>query len=123
KVLVGMNIRKAHARDTRIKWLGWLAAIIAAAAALSGCAGPSEEGGAGTGAPGKGDVTLVVGAYSVAKDAMAELLPMFQRQWLAETGQKVAFQESYEASGTQARSIVGGFEADVAILAMETDFD
>lgn len=106
-------------------FIGLVTAIMLTAAVLGGCAGPAEEGGseAGAGASGKGDVTLVVGAYSVAKDAMAELLPLFREQWLAETGQKVAFQESYEASGTQARSIVGGFEADVAILAMETDFD
>ncbi|CAM4452766.1 sulfate ABC transporter substrate-binding protein [Paenibacillus tarimensis] len=88
------------------------------------CAGPAEEEGTDPAtAPAKGDVTLVIGAYSVAKDAFAELLPMFQEKWKQETGQLVTFQESYEASGTQARSIVGGFEADVAVLAMETDLD
>jgi sulfate/thiosulfate transport system substrate-binding protein len=109
-------------------WKKLTAAALLLAIVLGGCAGPAEEGGngdagAGADALGKGDVTLVVGAYSVAKDAMADLLPLFREQWLAETGQKVGFQESYEASGTQARSIVGGFEADVAILAMETDLD
>ncbi|WP_238188446.1 sulfate ABC transporter substrate-binding protein [Paenibacillus sp. L3-i20] len=68
-----------------------------------------------------GDVTLVIGAYSVVKDAFAELLPKFQADWLQKTGQRVTFQESYEASGTQARAIVGGFDADVAVLAMEGD--
>ncbi len=101
-----------------------LTAALLLAVVLGGCAGPAKESSGGNAeALGKGDVTLVVGAYSVAKDAMADLLPLFREQWLAETGQKVAFQESYEASGTQARSIVGGFEADVAILAMETDLD
>ncbi|WP_128657138.1 sulfate ABC transporter substrate-binding protein, partial [Paenibacillus sp. 598K] len=71
----------------------------------------------------QGDVTLVIGAYSVVKDAMAELLPRFQAYWLEESGQTVAFQESYEASGTQARAIVGGFEADVTLLAMEGDVE
>nr|WP_054955890.1 substrate-binding domain-containing protein [Paenibacillus dakarensis] len=32
-----------------------------------------------------------------------------------------SFQESYKASGTQARSIAGGFEADVTLLALEGD--
>ncbi|MCK6074780.1 sulfate ABC transporter substrate-binding protein [Paenibacillus silvae] len=67
--------------------------------------------------------TLVIGAYSVAKDAVGELLPKFQEEWKAKTGQTINFQESYEASGTQARAIVGGFEADVALLAMESDID
>jgi len=70
-----------------------------------------------------GDVTLVVGAYSVAKDALQELLPIFEEKWLAETGQNIRLQESYEASGTQARAIIGGFEADIAIMAMEGDID
>lgn len=66
-------------------------------------------------------VTVVVGAYSVAKDAIEELLPLFQQKWLSETGQKIVYQQSYEASGTQARAIVGGFDADIALLAMEGD--
>jgi len=68
-------------------------------------------------------ITLIIGAYSVAKDALADILPAFQAEWQARTGQEIAFQQSYEASGTQARSIVGGFEADVALLAMESDMD
>jgi sulfate/thiosulfate-binding protein len=69
------------------------------------------------------ETTLVIGAYSVAKDALTEILPMFQQEWEQKTGQSVKFQESYEASGTQARAIVGGFEADVTLLAMEGDID
>lgn len=69
------------------------------------------------------EVTLVIGAYSVAKDAIEELLPLFEQKWLAQTGQKVIYQQSYEASGTQARAIIGGFDADIAILAMEGDLD
>lgn len=108
----------------RSKWLAALLTLGLLMTAAAGCASPSAEGGtAPSPAPGKGDATLVIGAYSVAKDAFAELLPMFQAKWEAETGQLVTFQESYEASGTQARSIVGGFEADVAVLAMETDLD
>lgn len=73
----------------------------------------------GTSAP--GDVTLVLGAYSVAKDALGDILPAFKAEWKARTGQIVTFQESYEASGTQARAIIGGFEADVTLLALEGD--
>lgn len=70
-----------------------------------------------------GEKTLVIGAYSVAKDALTEILPHFQQEWEEKTGQIVKFQESYEASGTQARAIAGGFEADVTLLAMEGDID
>lgn len=88
---------------------------------LAGC-GSAPEADGKEAAP-KGDVTLVIGAYSVAKDAMGEILPMFAADWKAKTGQSVVFEESYEASGTQARAIAGGFEADVTLLAMESDVD
>jgi sulfate transport system substrate-binding protein len=87
----------------------------------SGCGTKEESSAADTGQ--QGDLTLVIGAYSVAKDAMGEILPMFAEKWQAETGQKIVFQQSYEASGTQARAIAGGFEADVTLLAMEGDVD
>lgn len=89
---------------------------------LAGCAANNPQEGASA-AQVQGDVTLVLGAYSVAKDALQDILPIFQEEWKAKTGQKVSFQESYEASGTQARAIVGGFKADVGILAMENDFN
>lgn len=88
-----------------------------------GCSKQEEASGQNGTSTGDQSNTLVIGAYSVAKDAVGELLPEFQAVWKAKTGQTVHFQESYEASGTQARAIVGGFEADVALLAMESDID
>ncbi|WP_373230128.1 sulfate ABC transporter substrate-binding protein [Cohnella sp.] len=93
---------------------------------LAGCTGNQPlEGASATNATtnAQGDVTLVLGAYSVAKDALADLLPAFKADWKAKTGQNVSFQESYEASGTQARAIIGGFEADVTLLALEGDME
>lgn len=102
---------------------GRLAALMLAmlALAISGCAAEKDKAAEDT--PQQGDLTLVVGAYSVAKDAMGDILPLFAAKWKTETGQNIAFQESYEASGTQARAIAGGFEADVTLLAMEGDVD
>lgn len=102
---------------------GWLAVFMLAVLTLTaaGCGNAKEDSSANTAQ--QGDLTLVVGAYSVAKDAVGEILPMFAQKWQAETGQRIVFQESYEASGTQARAIAGGFEADVTLLAMEGDID
>jgi len=92
---------------------------------LTGCgSGQPEPAATASGvAAEKGDVTLVLGAYSVAKDALQEIMPAFKAHWKEETGQTVAFQESYEASGTQTRSIIGGFDADVTLLALKGDVD
>ncbi|MBB6730995.1 sulfate ABC transporter substrate-binding protein [Cohnella zeiphila] len=106
--------------------LAGLASVLTLALAVSACGG--GNGGAGQASPGsagggKGSVTLVIGAYSVAKDALQEIMPEFREEWKQKTGQDVKFQESYDASGTQARAIAGGFEADVAVLSMEGDID
>ncbi|OKP79447.1 sulfate ABC transporter substrate-binding protein [Paenibacillus helianthi] len=102
---------------------GWLAPLMLAmlALAVAGCGNGKESTAADS--PQHGDLTLVIGAYSVAKDAMGEILPLFAAEWKAKTGQTLTFQQSYEASGTQARAIVGGFEADVTLLAMEGDVE
>lgn len=102
------------------RWLPYLR-IMFILMLVSGCGKGDVQFGEATAAA--GDVTLVIGAYSVVKDAFEDLLPRFQEHWLKETGQRVVFQQSYEASGTQARAIAGGFEADVAVLAMEGDID
>jgi len=69
-----------------------------------------------------GSVTLILGAYTVPKDAYQnEVIPAFQKMWKEKTGQEVKFQESYVASGAQGRNISAGFEADVAALSLEHD--
>jgi len=66
--------------------------------------------------------TLTIGAYSVVREAFREsLLPAFAQAWKARTGRTVRFQESYNASGAQARAIAAGFDADVAVLSLEGD--
>ncbi len=115
-------------RDNRTRAIGRTAlysALILTTLAfvLSGCGGGSEKAGAPDVPADNGDVTLVLGAYSVAKDALQEIIPAFKSHWKDATGQTVAFQESYEASGTQTRSIIGGFDADVTLLALEGDVD
>ncbi|WP_336788215.1 sulfate ABC transporter substrate-binding protein [Paenibacillus sp. MMO-177] len=111
-----MNINRRASRRIAVLLLAVLLIITA------GC-GKEETKQPAVSTAQDGDVTLVIGAYSVVKDAFSEILPQFQAYWKEQTGQKVVFQESYEASGTQARAIAGGFEADVAILAMEGDLD
>jgi sulfate transport system substrate-binding protein len=49
------------------------------------------------------------------------LIPLFAAQWKEQTGQDVAFEESYLGSGAQSRAIVEGFEADVAALSLDGD--
>ena len=55
-------------------------------------------------------ITLVLGAYTVPKEAYEkEIIPAFKKYWLEKTGQAVKFEESYIASGAQSRAISAGF--------------
>jgi sulfate transport system substrate-binding protein len=78
--------------------------------------------GCGASAGPDGGVTLTLGAYTTPREAYSKaIIPEFQKQWRAKTGQEVKFQESYQASGAQSRAITSGFEADVAALSLEGD--
>ncbi len=87
-------------------------------AVLGGCGGSPPEGTSGS-----SDVVRI-GAYSVVKEAFHDgLIPAFTRSWKAKTGRDVKFEESYNASGAQARAIKAGQPADVAILSLEDDVE
>jgi sulfate transport system substrate-binding protein len=85
---------------------------------LSSCGGKKD--GQGEGAVDR----LVLAAYTVPKEAYEkEIIPAFQKKWREETGRQLVVEQSYEASGAQARAVVGGFEADVVALSLEGDVD
>jgi sulfate/thiosulfate transport system substrate-binding protein len=67
---------------------------------------------------------LKIGAYSVVREVLHDgLMPAFANEWKKRTGRAVTFDESYNASGAQARQIVSGLDVDVAILSHEGDME
>jgi sulfate transport system substrate-binding protein len=90
------------------------APLVAAALLASGCDGASRP-----------DVdSLKIGAYSVVREVFHDgLIPAFKAKWKSQTGRDVEFEESYNASGAQARSIASGFDADLAILSHTGDME
>ena len=66
-------------------------------------------------------VTLTLVGYAVPREAFGNLIPAFQKKWLADTKQQVNILESYGASGSQSRAVAGGFEADIVDLSIEPD--
>jgi sulfate transport system substrate-binding protein len=66
------------------------------------------------------ELTLV--SFAVTKEAHDKIIPLFQEKWKREHGgQAVQFNRSYAGSGTQARAVVDGLEADVVSLALALD--
>lgn len=66
-------------------------------------------------------VTLTLVGYAVPREAYGDIIPAFQAKWLKEKKQQVNILESYGASGSQSRAVVGGFEADIVGLSIEPD--
>ncbi len=66
-------------------------------------------------------VDLKLVGYAVPREAFDDIIPGFQKKWLADTKQQVNILESYGASGSQSRAVVGGFDADIVDLSIEPD--
>jgi sulfate transport system substrate-binding protein len=64
------------------------------------------------------DTKLTLVAYSTPRDAYAKLIQEFQK---TPAGRDVDFEQSYGASGEQARAVIAGLKADVVALSLEPD--
>jgi sulfate transport system substrate-binding protein len=65
---------------------------------------------------------LLLAAYTVPKEAYEKrIIPAFIRQWKQNTGETIQIRSSFAACGAQARAVVGGLEADIAALSLESD--
>ena len=65
---------------------------------------------------------LLLAAYTVPKEAYEKrIIPAFIRQWKQKTGETIQIRSSFAASGARARAVVGGLEADIAALSLESD--
>ena len=97
----------------RRRILAFIALAVTAAASLAGAAALGDDARAGSQA---GKLTLV--AYSTPRAAYAELIPAFNK---TAAGRDTSFEQSYGASGEQARAVVAGLKADVVALSLEPD--
>ena len=83
------------------------AAILAGIAAVASGAGARSS-----------DTRLSLVAYSTPRDTYAKLIPEFQK---TAAGKGVDFDQSYGASGEQARAVKSGLKADIVALSLEPD--
>lgn len=105
----------------------FLAVVLLVATGIVGCRRQetsSEGKTAAAPAADGGKATIILAAYTTPREAYGKaIIPAFQKSWKVKTGGDVKFQESYQASGAQARAIIGGFEADIAALSLEADIE
>ena len=69
-----------------------------------------------------GDTLLNV-SYDPTRELYKEVANKFSAQWAQKTGQQIDIKDSHGGSGTQARAVIDGLDADVVTLAMWPDTD
>jgi sulfate/thiosulfate transport system substrate-binding protein len=94
----------------RISTIGVVLAVLVAVAVASVTSNDASA------RPSGGSISLV--AYSTPRDAYAKLIPAFTT---TPAGQGTSFQQSYGASGEQARAVIAGLKADVVAFSLEPD--
>ncbi|MGE5589600.1 MAG: sulfate ABC transporter substrate-binding protein [Bacillota bacterium] len=95
------------------------------APAAPGQARPEGSGpGKTAGGPGKtGRVELLNASYDPTRELYQEFNQAFARYWKSRTGQTVIVKQSHGGSGSQARAVIDGLQADVVTLALAYDVD
>ena len=88
--------------------------IVAIIFSLSGC-GDSSGGGATR--------TLLNVSYDPTRELYADFNQAFIAHWREQTGETVDITQSHGGSGSQARAVIDGLNADVVTLALAYDID
>jgi sulfate transport system substrate-binding protein len=78
---------------------------------------------AGKGDSTTGEVELLNVSYDPTRELWRDLNALFIRRYEENTGERVTIRQSHGGSGTQARAVIDGLEADVVTLALWSDTD
>jgi len=62
-------------------------------------------------------------SYDPTRELYAAVNAAFTKYWKGKTGQDIRFRQSHGGSGSQARAVIDGLEADVVTLALAYDVD
>src|SRR5918996_4764357 len=67
--------------------------------------------------------TLLNVSYDPTRELYQEFNAAFAKRWKAKTGESVSIRQAHGGSGSQARAVIDGLEADVVTLALAPDID
>jgi sulfate transport system substrate-binding protein len=70
-----------------------------------------------------GEIRLLNVSYDPTRELYQNINAAFVKQWKAKTGVDVVIGQSHGGSGSQARSVIDGLQADVVTLALAYDID
>ncbi len=93
---------------------GVLLTAMVCSALLAGCGGKAAEKESGA-------RELLNVSYDPTREFYAEYNELFSEYWKEKTGEEVSVAQSHGGSGSQARSVIEGIEADVVTLGLARD--
>jgi sulfate/thiosulfate transport system substrate-binding protein len=82
----------------------------------TGCNGSPDDGS-------RGRVEILNVSYDPTREMYREFNDAFARHWREENGEEVVVQQSHAGSGSQARAVIDGLDADVVTLALAYDIE
>ncbi len=108
-------------KSKQLPWLSALMTTTVLVGSLGGCASKTGENSSGDSGKSKSEVELTLVSFAVTKAAYDAVIPKFVEKWKKEHNQTVKFKQSYGGSGSQARAVIDGLEADIVHLALSAD--
>lgn len=103
-------------RTIKRKWMGVVLIAAMAFSLVAGCGDNSKSE-----ADGSSSAGILNVSYDPTREFYAEYNEMFCEYWKQEKGKEVEVTQSHGGSGSQARSVIEGNEADVVTLALAHD--
>ena len=88
---------------------------------LTACGGGSSDSGSDSSDAGSGTLTITNVSYDPTRELYQAYNEAFKAHYKEETGEDIETVQSHGGSGSQARSVVEGAEADVVTLALAHD--
>jgi sulfate transport system substrate-binding protein len=89
---------------------------------VAGCGEQDSDSPAGDSVESQ-EIRLLNVSYDPTRELYREFNEAFTKHWKAETGQNVVVQQSHAGSGSQARAVIDGLDADVVTLALAYDVE
>ena len=96
-------------------------AVCMMAGVLTGCGSSGNESGQETGENNNETISITNVSYDPTRELYAEYNKIFTEYYKQKTGKTVEVTQSHGGSGSQARSVIEGNEADVVTLALAHD--
>lgn len=90
---------------------------------IAGCGGTGDDRSSSPVGTTDETVTMLNVSYDPTREMYREYNTAFARHWEQAAGQRVLIRQSHAGSGSQARSVIEGLDADVVTLALAYDIE